>query len=428
MKFLLYIPPYRCEGLSIAHIKIGGLTLYERACRSAQKAGFDEIIVASPHDITLLPDAYVTIPVNKLPYGGSVAAIKETLLEAMAGERGCVCLLDGMLSPALLATHPQEGDARVVVAGAETGIYFLEEKTFSKILSDEESLDGMGDFVQTTLAAPAGALYHRVRNLADIKEGREALTRSLHKPLGRESDGLVAYFINRPCSLQISKRIANSSITPNMVTAFGLMVGLVGACLVATGVQWIMALAVLLWQLSSMIDGIDGELARMRMTASHAGEWFDTVVDDVTNITFMLGLGHGLARMTSEPLYFHVAAVVCTLMTIAVLWFYVEFARTGIASHNHFEWGFESENKENKAEEHRSLIRKTLDLIAGGFAWVAKRDFYTFIIMTLVLLTLNKAAYFTMLTGATFIGVGSLIALGLRAIRKKLRAGKQAAQ
>jgi len=425
MKFLLYIPPCHPEGLKLAHVKIGGLTLYERACRSAQKAGFNEIIISLPNDITLLPDKFVTVPVRVIPYEEHVATVKEALAEAMEGQGGCVCLLDGMLSPALLA-RPQDDNVRIVAAGEETSVCFLDGETLSKALLGEASLDGMDDLVQATWAAAPGALYHRVRNPQDIKEGREALTRSLHKPLGRESDGIVAYFINRPCSLQISKRIANSFITPNMVTAFGLMVGLAGAGLVAIGGQWLMALGALLWQISSMIDGIDGELARMRMTSSHAGEWFDTVVDDVTNITFMLGLGHGVARMTSEPLFFHVAAVVCTLMAIAVIWFYVEFARMGIASHNHFEWGFESDNKENKVREHRSLIRKTLDLVAGGFAWIAKRDFYTFLVMSLILLTLYKAAYFIMLTGATFIGVGSLIALGLRVIRKTLRARRQA--
>ena len=51
MKCLLYIPPFECEGIklpNIAYVRIGGLTLYQRACRSIQKAAFDEIIIAKP--------------------------------------------------------------------------------------------------------------------------------------------------------------------------------------------------------------------------------------------------------------------------------------------------------------------------------------------------------------------------------------------
>ncbi|MBO5753424.1 MAG: hypothetical protein J6S69_07005, partial [Proteobacteria bacterium] len=173
-----------------------------------------------------------------------------------------------------------------------------------------------------------------------------------------------------------------------------------------------------------MVDVIDGELARMRMSPSHSGEWFDTVADDITNIAFLAGLGYGIGQISNTPLYFYVAAGICGMMVISCSWFYREFVKMGIASHNHFEWGFEAENKENKENEHRNPIRKALDLIAGGFAWIAKRDFYTFLIMCLVMAgacfsPLYYAAYFIMLIGASFVGIGGISALTLRAIRNR---------
>jgi phosphatidylglycerophosphate synthase len=41
----------------------------------------------------------------------------------------------------------------------------------------------------------------------------------------------------------------------------------------------------LLFQLNSIIDGVDGELARMRLEASVLGEWLDTVGDGLCNTT-----------------------------------------------------------------------------------------------------------------------------------------------
>ena len=58
-------------------------------------------------------------------------------------------------------------------------------------------------------------------------------------------------------------------------------------------------------------------------------------------------------------------------------------------------------------------------IMSGGFAWIAKRDFYTFLIMLLVICDLNQPAYFIMLTGASFVGIGGLIALSIRAIRHR---------
>ena len=222
-----------------------------------------------------------------------------------------------------------------------------------------------------------------------------------------------------------------------MVTAFGLILGLAAAGLMFIGTPFFMVLGVILWQISSIVDGIDGELARMRMSPSHKGEWFDTVADDITNITFLVALGHAVSVYygnnptniwwidTFHDWFFYVACAVAALMAITVLWFYREFVKMGIASHNHFEWGFESDNKLNKGHEKRGFVRKTLDLIAGGFAWIANRDFYTFLIMCLVILGFYLPAFGTMLIGASCVGIGGLIALTIRACRNSSKKKKE---
>ena len=429
MKCLLYIPPFECEGIklpNIAYVRIGGLTLYQRACRSIQKAAFDEIIIAKPKALEFPADDHVTIPLRTLDYETRIGELSEDLRKAVGIDSVCICVLDGMLSPECLSMRPVGADVRIYVDKSPTGVYFMMPATFKQLLATDENLDDIDNLISESFDAPERTLYHRVMSSEDIRLSQRKLTKSLKKPLGRDADGIVAYFINRPCSLQISKRLANSFVTPNMVSAFGLILGLGAAALVATGVPFLMVIAVIVWQIASMVDGIDGELARMRMSPSHSGEWFDTVADDITNITFMLGLGHGLYLTglnfpfmgdNSSIIFLYVAMVVCGLMVIVVGWFYIEFIKLGIASHNHFEWGFETENKSNKEHEHRNIVRRVLAKIAGGFAWCAKRDFYTFLIMILVLCSLYRVAYFVMLTGAICVGVGGLIALTIRAIR-----------
>ncbi len=453
MKLLLYVPPFQVEGShvdNIAHVKIGGLTLYQRARRSAQNTGFEEIVVASPKGLTYLEDALVKIPTVRFDYERQVTEIQHELADAMGDADACICTLDGMISPDCISIRPDK-DVRLRVNGEETGIYFLRGSSVRRAIESENSIDDLETVTNEILDGPEKALYHRVLSREDFKIAQNILTRSLKKNLGRDADGIVAYFINRPCSLQISKRVANSAITPNMVTAIGLVIGLVAAGMVAFGgylgnpdePSWLsspmMILGVVLWQISSMVDGIDGELARMRMSPSHSGEWFDTVADDVTNITFLLGLGYALGQLNPLPdtfsffdsqgfhfPYFYISILVCILMVVAVGWFYREFIKMGIASHNHFEWGFESENKTNKQEEKRNVIRKAADMVAGGFAWIAKRDFYTFLIMLLVILGFNKIAFFVMLIGASFVGIGGIIALSIRAVRSSRKEQAQA--
>ncbi|GEM_PF-2338602 len=441
MKCLLYIPPFECEGTHVANIasvRVGGLTLFQRVCRSLQKAEFDEIIVAKPDTLEIVPDKLVTIPIQQLEYNLRICEISEELLKIFEDDEPvCVCILDGMITPECLTMRPHGADVRIVANQEQTGIYFICHNTLKQIIKSEECLDEIEGTISETFDAPEKTVYHRMMSSDDAKIAQNLLTKSLKKPLGRDSDGLVAYFINRPISLQISKRIANSFITPNMVTAFGLIMGLAAAALMFWGVPMLMIVAVILWQFSSIIDGIDGELARMRMSPSHKGEWFDTVADDITNITFLVGLGHAVTVYynnhpsdiwwidTFHHWFFYIACGVALLMTITVLWFYREFVKMGIASHNHFEWGFESENRLNKSDEKRGILRKTVDLIAGGFAWIAKRDFYTFLIMWLVIFGLYLPAFGTMLIGASFVGIGGIIALTIRAIRMSSKKRKE---
>ena len=429
MKCILYIPPFECEGLklpNIACVRIGGLTLFQRACRSIQKAEFSEIIIAKPASLSFPDDPRVTIPIQNLDYETRVGELSETLTKLVGIDPICICVLDGMLSPQCLSMRPIGADVRIYVDKSPTGVYFMSCGTFKKLMSSDENLDDIESLISDNFDAPEKTLYHRVMSSEDLRISQNKLTKSLRKPLGREADGIIAYFINRPCSLQISKRLANTRITPNMVSAFGLFLGLGAAGLVATGVPVLMIAAVIIWQIASMVDGVDGELARMRMSPSHSGEWFDTVADDITNITFLLGLGHGLYLTgldfpfmggNSSIYFLYAAIVVCILMVVVVGWFYIEFVKLGIASHNNFEWGFEADNKSNKGNEKRGIVRRILEKVAGGFAWIAKRDFYTFLIMCLVICTCYRVAYFVMLAGASFVGIGSFFALSIRAIR-----------
>jgi phosphatidylglycerophosphate synthase len=64
---------------------------------------------------------------------------------------------------------------------------------------------------------------------------------------------------------------------------------------------WALVLAGLLFQAQSVLDGCDGEIARLTYRFSHTGQWLDTIGDDVTNYLFCLGLAVGGARVHGWP-------------------------------------------------------------------------------------------------------------------------------
>jgi hypothetical protein len=114
--------------------------------------------------------------------------------------------------------------------------------------------------------------------------------RQLVWSLRKAADGLAAKAINRHISLPISWRLARTAIHPNHVTLAALLLALAGAAILATGGYLAGVAGMLLVELGSIIDGVDGELARLRFQFSRAGQWLDTTVDDVANVAYVSGV------------------------------------------------------------------------------------------------------------------------------------------
>ena len=112
----------------------------------------------------------------------------------------------------------------------------------------------------------------------------------------------MAPYLNKPVSFFITRHLlCFLPITPNHVTIGAAAVGLVGACLIASGSQSLMVWGFFLAHVQSILDGCDGELARVRFQQSAIGEWLDTIVDDGLNIVIFAAIGVGLYRMSGSP-------------------------------------------------------------------------------------------------------------------------------
>jgi len=106
-------------------------------------------------------------------------------------------------------------------------------------------------------------------------------------------DGPVSRHLNRPVSVAISRRLAPTGIRPNHMSAVTFAVGLAAAAAGAAGGFWWFLLAGVLYQATSILDGVDGELARAKYEFSFVGEWVDTLCDNFKDIIFYLGVGYG---------------------------------------------------------------------------------------------------------------------------------------
>src|SRR5579883_2940436 len=89
-------------------------------------------------------------------------------------------------------------------------------------------------------------------------------------------DGLVSRYLNRPLSRPVARLLAHTPVTPNQVTFFSLVIALAASWLLILGHNVWGGIAV---HISSVVDGIDGDLARLTGRSSRFGAIFDAVLD-----------------------------------------------------------------------------------------------------------------------------------------------------
>lgn len=107
---------------------------------------------------------------------------------------------------------------------------------------------------------------------------------------GKTHDGPVARFLNRPLSIRISRRLVNYSITPNQISLISFLFSMLAAGLFSLGGYPALFWGGVLAQFASVIDGCDGEVARLKFQTSDYGKWLDAVLDRYADAFLLFGL------------------------------------------------------------------------------------------------------------------------------------------
>jgi len=204
------------------------------------------------------------------------------------------------------ATKAASRNGHIIALGKElaefkyidTGIFVCSYRVFPFI---EECLaDGHGTFnevkrrwiVQHDLHIfdCQGAFWMDVDTPEDLAKARELLQMKLMKP----RDGWVARLLNRRLSIPLSRwLVSTTSITPNQISVMTFVLALVSAVLFCFGSGMLSILAGLLAQFASVIDGCDGEVARLRSMSTPYGAWLDAVLDRLADAALVSSMTYG---------------------------------------------------------------------------------------------------------------------------------------
>ncbi len=265
------------------------------------------------------------------------------------------------------------------------------------------------DWSQATLLEPQG-VFVELTGRGSKFAAKRALIRACRKPI--EIDGLVCRGLGRPISGWITHVLLELPVTPNMVTALSLLLGLVAAYLVAFEQMFAWGAGLLF--ASWVLDNCDGEIARTKHLGSTWGAWFDIYADFITNEAFILAMGVGLSKALGQRilLWVGVYATVVLALYNAVVFAYIH--RLGIPDEFLFQWWFDrnDESRDGPDAEEQGLAsdsggEKRL-FLAGFFSYakyLGRRDFFIFFYFVCAVAGVLDWALWATAVGATFTGI-----------------------
>ncbi len=317
-------------GGSKAPLRIGGLSLVERAMRRLLGLGLERIVVVVGHDAETVADIVNRTAPSRVQAvfaerwvegnGASLAAAaphlegEELFLLVTADHLFSDGALEALLdagAPAVLVDHAPSVEAwaegtrvqlhedRAIAFGKELGdpsidcgAFLLPMEVFAAQTRAELEGDRTLSGAVTALAetcpleavpvAPSG-WWLDIDTPEDLEGARQVLRRSLVK----REDGPVSRYVNRPLSTRLSMLIAPLRPSPDLLSWLALSVALLAAWLLVLGKGVAGGLLVCA---GSVLDGMDGEAARLQIRASASGALLDGVLDRVADTAILAGL------------------------------------------------------------------------------------------------------------------------------------------
>ena len=344
------LPPAPGAERGIGSLRVAGLTLLRRLVLAGASAGYARVLVAdgagdraslegtAAAGLVQAPPAsslhrrVVVVPASVVPQKRWLRALGEMPLERET------LYADPTLGVGVVET--QRPDAVTAAARGEGDALERLRKVFdSRPLAPD----------------PTGAIAVSVP-----ADGRAA-ERWLYRSLIKQNEGFMSRHFERRISMTVTRRLVDTAVTPNMMTVVSVAIGLAGAVgFLSPSPAWQLTGA-LLFLAHSILDGCDGELARLKFLESRHGAMLDFWGDNIVHFAVFgaMAVGWALHAHSAWPLVVGGVAVASAAGTAAFMFkrFVEDRATTGT-------WGARLIG----AMSHRDFIYMVVALSAFGRA------------------------------------------------------------
>jgi len=219
--------------------------------------------------------------------------------------------------------------------------------------------------------------------LSDTLESQTEAERILFSHVGKTATGWIARNINGRISLPLSKLLAKTSLTPNAVSVLINLIGVLSGPFYALGHP---VLGALFMQAATVLDRCDGEVARIKLMETKKGQWVDTISDQFTVLSFLVGVPVGYYLQTGSTAAIILGSYNIIVFILFLIWsFYFLIKYTNSGSLVAY---FEVDKHINLRE--LSVLRKLLAHLRP----LGRRNYYSAILVLIAIIGGNPLVLF----------------------------------
>lgn len=389
-------------------LSVATLPVILRAILTAQRAGIRQFLVVvdtvrgpkirqALERSRRLPDAveWLMLPQSATSPLTVLKAIAERADEQFLLLPGEATFHSRLLDSLISMNGPEV--VQLVASGHPTGIYKFSRHALSTLRQISPTLQTWHDLdrwlERTHLLQPEEVddkFWQPIISAEDLPRAEAKLNQWLYK----ETDGIYARW-NRRISIPISRLLIKLPITPNMVTVFTLLVSVISGVFFALGGYLHTLVGALLSHLACILDGSDGEVARLTFQESEFGCWLETVCDNAYYASIYTGMVIGMYRTTGSMAY----PIAGILLGVGMLMSFIMtgYQRRYVARHRPEKYLSEWQ-KEMDAHRDNALYR-----FARRHEFLVRRSFLPYAILFFAIIDFMDFVLFMSALGANLV-------------------------
>ncbi len=308
--------------------RLAGLPVWERIVRAALRAGYGQVLVWAPGLRASERRSFARFDAVEAITTEDDWRRRLALLPAPRPVTivGAGTVVSAELLEAAERLSASDGEPFDVPAGADWRESGVLRMTVHDALDPHHAIAVLAGRRRRRAPLPSGEdvsagranLALRFTTRPELDEAERAIRRSIYKT----TDSKIARF-NRRMSLPISIALIRTPLTANQFSVALVAMGLYSAWLFSIGHYGAGVLGGFVSLAASVLDGCDGEIARLKFQESALGCWIETVGDYSYYFAIFVGLTIGAVRRTGWHAFYWVGALALagTLLAFALLIF-----------------------------------------------------------------------------------------------------------